>query len=68
MLPFVTQVGRSQKSIQDGVRQNIAIAMARQTSVVGDVYATQYQAPAGLQQVGVEPYANAKIHSHLPKQ
>ena len=62
MLSFIAQAGCSQQSVNDSVHQYIAVAVAGQTQVVGNVDAAQHQGASRGEGMGVKSYADPEIH------
>ena len=61
--PFadVTQPGRTEQGVNQGVQQDVGIGMPYRTPIMRNPNAAEEQRPAGFQTMGIVPNANAKL-------
>ena len=65
MPPDITQTHGTKQSIGDGMQQSIGIRMAHQAHAVGHLNATEHQAAAGHEDVGIPAFAHAERQNGL---
>jgi len=61
MNSLVSQVGRSEQCIHNGVHYRVAVAVPQEPVGMRNVNAAQNQPPTLNQAVGVKSYSNAKV-------
>jgi len=61
METFVSQIGRPQQGVHDRVHQHIAVAMAGESSVMGNIHSAEDKPAAFGQGMGIETDPRAEF-------